>query len=81
MESRNLIIAFAWTFILVSIVVLSWQGQELSFIGYLMFFAMGMAASIAAGTLMSGVKPSGSELQREVNELRERMDELNGRTQ
>ena len=78
MESKNLIIAFAWTFVLVSVVVLSWQGNEITFGGYVMFFVMGLVATLAVETLIPGSQHTGSELQKEVQELKVRLDELNG---
>ena len=78
MESKNLIIAFTWTFVLVSVVVLSWQGQGMEFMGYMMFFVMALVATIAVDALIPGAQPAGTELLRELRELRARMDELNG---
>ena len=78
MESKNLIIAFTWTFVLVSVVVLSWQGNEITFGGYMMFFLMAFVATLAVEALVPGAQPAGTELQRELRELRARMDELNG---
>ena len=78
MESKNLIIAFTWTFVLVSVMVLSLQGNELTFGGYVMFFVMALVATLAVDALIPGVQPAGTELQREVRELRARLDELNG---
>jgi cobalamin biosynthesis protein CobD/CbiB len=78
MESKNLIIAFTWTFVLVSVVVLSWQGQGMEFMGYMMFFVMALVATLAVDALIPGAQPAGTELQRELRELRARLDELNG---
>ena len=78
MESKNMTIAFTWTFVLVSVVVLSWQGQGMEFIGYLMFFVMALVATIAVEALVPGSSSTETELQRELRELRARMDELNG---
>ncbi len=78
MESKNLIIAFTWTFVLVSVVVLSWQGQGMEFMGYMMFFVMALVATLAVDALIPGAQPAGTELQREFRELRARLDELNG---
>ena len=78
MESKNLIIAFTWTFVLVSVVVLSWQGQGMEFMGYMMFFVMALVATLAVEALVPGAQPAGTELQRELRVLRARMDELNG---
>ena len=64
MESKKLIIAFTWIFILVSVVVNSWQGNELTFGGYLMFFVMGLMASLAIETMIPGLKSAESEMQR-----------------
>ena len=78
MESKNLIIAFTWTFVLVSVVVLSWQGQGMEFMGYMMFFVMALVATLAVDALIPGAQPAGTELQRELRELRARLDELTG---
>lgn len=78
MESKNLIIAFTWTFVLVSLVVLSWQGYGMEFVGYVMFFVMALVASLAVEILMPGKSPTETELQRELQELKARLDELNG---
>ena len=78
MESKNLIIAFTWTFVLVSVVVLSWEGFGMSFAGYMMFFVMALVATLAVDALIPGAHPAGTELQRELRELRARLDELNG---
>jgi hypothetical protein len=78
MESKNLIIAFTWTFVLVSVVVLSWQGYGMEFVGYVMFFVMALVATLAVDALVPGAQPVGTELQRELQELKARMDELNG---
>jgi len=77
MESKNMIIAFTWTFVLVSIVVLAWQGEEISFAGYTIFFGMALFATVAVETLFPG---KATELQKELMELRARMDALNGET-
>jgi cell division protein FtsL len=78
MESKNLIIAFTWTFVLVSVVVLSLQGYGMEFVGYVMFFVMGLVATLAVETLIPSSQQKGSELQRELQELKARLDELNG---
>ncbi len=78
MESKNLIIAFTWTFVLVSVVVLSWEGFGMSFAGYMIFFVMALVATLAVDALIPGAQPAGTELQRELRELKARMDELNG---
>ncbi len=78
MESKNLIIAFTWTFVLVSVVVLSWHGYGMEFVGYVMFFVMALVATLAVDALVSDAQPSRTELQRELQELNARLDELNG---
>ena len=78
MESKNLIIAFTWTFVLVSVVVLSWQGQGMEFMGYMMFFVMALVATLTVDALIPGAQLAGTELQRELQELKSRLDELNG---
>jgi hypothetical protein len=78
MESKKLIIAFTWIFILFSVLVNSWQGNELTFGGYLMFFFMGLVASLAVEAMIPGAQPAGSEVQRELRELRARLNKLDG---
>ena len=78
MESKNLIIAFTWIFVLVSVVVLSWQGYGMEFVGYVMFFVMALVATLAVDALIPGAQPAVTELQREIRELKARLDELNG---
>jgi hypothetical protein len=80
MKSKNLIIAFTWIFVLVSVVVLSWQGYGMEFVGYVMFFAMALVATLAVDALVSDAQPSRTELQRELQELKSRMDALDGET-
>ncbi len=80
MESKNLIIVFTWTFVLVSVVVLSWEGFGMSFVGYVMFFVMALVATLAVDALIPGAQPTGTELQRELQALKARLDELNGET-
>ena len=78
MESKNLIIAFIWTFVLVSVVALSWEGFGMSFAGYMMFFVIALVATLAVETMIPGAQPARTEVQRELQELKARLDELNG---
>ena len=80
MKSKNLIIAFTWIFVLVSVVVLSWQGYGMEFVGYVMFFVMALVATLAVDALVSDAQPSRTELQRELQELKSRMEALDGET-
>ena len=80
MKSKNLIIAFTWIFVLVSVVVLSWQGYGMEFVGYVMFFVMALVATLAVDALVSDAQPTVTELQRELQELKARMDALDGET-
>jgi hypothetical protein len=77
LESKNLIIAFTWTFVLISIIVISWQGQGMEFMGYMMFFVMALIATIIVEALFPG-KPENTELKTELMEMRARLDALNG---
>ena len=56
MESKNMIIAFAWTFVLVSVVTLYLQGEQLSFMGYLMFFTVALVATFFIEAIIPGTK-------------------------
>ncbi|NQT09298.1 hypothetical protein HQ586_09490 [Candidatus Bathyarchaeota archaeon] len=76
MESKKLIIAFVWTFVLASIVIISLEGGGMTFGGYLIFFLIALTSTAAVEALMPGAKQPGSELQRELEGIRSRLDEL-----
>ena len=78
MESKNLIIAFTWTFVLISVVVLSWEGFGMSFAGYMLFFVMALVATLAVNAMIPGAQPAGTELQRELQDIKAKLAELNG---
>ena len=76
MESKKLIIAFVWIFILAAIVIVSLEEGGMTFAGYLVFFFMAMTSSVAVEALMPGERQLGSELQTELESIRSRLDEL-----
>ena len=76
MESKKLIIAFVWTFVLASIVIISLEGGGMTFGGYLVFFLIALTSTVAVDALIPGEKQPGSELQRELESIRSRLDEL-----
>ena len=83
MESKKLIIAFVWTFVLAAIVIVSLEGSEMTFVGYLVFFLIALTSTVAVETLIPGERQLGSELQMELESIRSRLDELqaeSGRT-
>jgi hypothetical protein len=47
MESKNLIIAFIWLFVLVSVVLLYLEDFGMSFAGYIVFFAIALMSTLA----------------------------------
>ena len=49
MESKNLIIAGIWTFMLVTILIFNWQGVGLIFAGYLLLFFIALISTVAVG--------------------------------
>jgi len=76
MESKNLIIAFVWTFVLAAIVIVSLEGGGMTFAGYLIFFIIALTSTVAVDALMPGERQLRSELQTELESLRSRLDEL-----
>jgi cobalamin biosynthesis protein CobD/CbiB len=76
MESKNLIIAFIWTFVLVSVLVISWEGYSMEFVGYMMFFVIALLSTIAVEAMIPRTKQAGSELERELREMRARLNAL-----
>jgi archaellum biogenesis protein FlaJ (TadC family) len=64
MESKNLIIAFIWTFVLVSVLVISWEGSGMVFVGYLMFFVIALLSTLAVEAMIPRTKQAGSEVER-----------------
>ena len=76
MESKKLIIAFVWIFVLAAIVIVSLEEGGMTFAGYLVFFFMAMTSSVAVEALMPGERQLGSELQTELESIRSRLDEL-----
>ncbi len=78
MESKNLLIAFIWTFVLVSVLVLSGERYGMEFVGYMIFFVMALVSTIAVEVIIPGSKVAASELEKELKELRARFDGLDG---
>jgi archaellum biogenesis protein FlaJ (TadC family) len=76
MESKNLIIAFVWTFVLVSTVILSLEGFGMSFAGYMIFFFIALVSTVAVEIMIPDKKQHGSELLNELHNLRSRLDEI-----
>jgi hypothetical protein len=76
MESKKLIIAFVWTFILTAVVLVFLEEGGMSFVGYMVFFFVALASTLAVETLIPEKGRSGSELLNEIQELRSRLDEI-----
>lgn len=76
MESKKLIIAFVWTFVLAAIVIVSLEGGGMTFAGYMVFFFIALASTMAVETMISDKKQRGSELLSELQDIRSRLDEL-----
>ena len=76
MESKNMVIAFAWTFVLVSVVTLYLQGEQLSFMGYLMFFMVALVATFFIEAIIPGTKSGITELKEELGVLKVKLDKL-----
>ena len=80
MESKKLIIAFVWTFVLATIVILSLEGFDMIFAGYMIFFFIALVSTVAVETMISEKKHPGSELLSELQDIRSRLDDLTKRS-
>ncbi len=76
MESKKLIIAFVWAFFLVAVVVLSLEGFGMTFAGYMIFFFVALASTVAVETMRPGEEKPARELLNELHDIRSRLDEL-----
>ena len=76
MESKKLIIAFVWTFVLVAVVILSLEGFGMTFAGYLILFFIALVSTVAVETMIPDKKQHGSELLNELQDIRSRLDDL-----
>ena len=76
MESKKLIIAFVWTFVLAAIVIVSLEGGGMTFAGYMVFFFIALVSTIAVETMIPDKRQPGSELLSELHDMRSKLDEL-----
>ena len=76
MESKKLIIAFVWTFVLAAVVLVFLEEGSMSFVGYLVFFFVALASTLAVETLIPEKGRFGSKLLSEIQKLRSRLDEI-----
>ena len=76
MESKKLIIAFVWTFVLVAIVIVFLEGGGMTFFGYMVFFFIALVSTVAVETMIPEKEKPGSELMNELRDMRSRLDEL-----
>jgi hypothetical protein len=56
MESKKLIIAFVWIFVLAVIVILFLQESGMTFGGYIILFFIALASTVAVETLIPDKK-------------------------
>jgi hypothetical protein len=52
MDSKNLIIAFIWIFVLVSVVLLYLEDFGMSFAGYVIFFVIALVSTLAVEAII-----------------------------
>jgi hypothetical protein len=76
MESKKLIIAFVWTFVLAAIVIVSLEGGGMTFAGYMVFFFIALVSTMAVETMIPDKMQPGSELLSEFQDIRSRLDEF-----
>ena len=76
MESKKLITAFVWTFVLAAIIIVSLEGFGMTFAGYMIFFFIALVSTVAVETMIPEKKKPGSELLNELQDIRSRLDEL-----
>ena len=76
MESKKMIIAFVWTFVLVAVVILSLEGFGMTFAGYMVFFFIALVSTVAVETMIPDEKQHGSELLNELQDIKSRLDEI-----
>ncbi len=76
MESKKLIIAFVWTFVLAAIIIVSLEGFGMTFAGYMVFFFIALVSTVAVETMIPVKEKPGSELMNELQDIRSRLDEL-----
>ena len=76
MESKKLIIAFVWTFVLAAIVILSLEGSGMTFAGYMVFFFIALVSTIAVETMIPEKEKPEIDLLNELRDVRSRLDEL-----
>jgi hypothetical protein len=75
MESKNLIIAGIWTFMLTTILILNWQDTGLIFTGYLLLFFIALISTTAVGFWIPEAK-SELELVKELKDLKTKLNEF-----
>ena len=56
MESKKLIIAFVWIFVLATIVILFLEGSGMNFAGYMILFFIALASTVAVETMIPNKK-------------------------
>jgi len=56
MESKKLIIASVWIFVLAAIVIVSLEGGGMTFAGYMVFFFIALASTMAVETMIPNKK-------------------------
>lgn len=78
MKSKNLIIAFTWAFVIVTVITETLKGKGLSFAGYMVLFFLDLVASLAVETMIPDAQVAANMVQNELRELEARIDKING---
>ena len=76
MENKKMIIGFVWTFILAVLAVETFQGEGITFVGYMVLFFIALGSTVAVETQIPDNKQNRNELQYELQNLKSRLDEL-----
>jgi len=76
MESKNLIIAFVWIFVLISLVTLSLEGFGITFVGYILFFATAFVSTIAVEAIIPDKMQTKSEIMIEIQNIKRMLNVL-----
>ena len=76
MKSKNLIISFVWTFMLATVLILSWEGFGMTFVGYLILFFIALVSTVTVEILIPEKKHPGSEVLSELQNIKSKLNKL-----
>lgn len=76
MKSKNLIIAFMWIFVLISLVTLSMEGFGLTFVGYILFFVTAFVSTVAVEAIIPDKMQTKSEIMSEIQNIKAMINDL-----